>query len=69
MVGDDPAQDIAGARRLGMRSVLLLTGKTSAAEAATLLGVARTGTAAVRRSRVIPDAVAPSLAEVVAALD
>jgi HAD superfamily hydrolase (TIGR01450 family) len=69
MVGDDPAQDIAGARRLGMRSVLLLTGKTSAAEAATLLGVARSGTAAVRRSRAIPDAVAPSLAEVVAALD
>jgi hypothetical protein len=52
-----------------MRSVLLLTGKTSGAEAATLLGVARTGTAAVRRSWAIPDAVAPSLAEVVAALD
>ncbi len=77
MVGDDPTQDIAGARRLGMRGILVLTGKTSAAEAAALRGVAGRGTAGVggrgtagvRRSRAIPDAVAPSLAEVVAALD
>jgi HAD superfamily hydrolase (TIGR01450 family) len=69
MVGDDPGQDIAGARRLGMRGILVLTGKTSAADAAGLLAVARPGTPVVRRSRAIPDAFAPSLAEVVAALD
>ena len=69
MVGDDPAQDIAGARRLGMRGVLVLTGKTSAAAAAALVGVARPGTAVGRRSRAIPDGVASSLADVVAALD
>ena len=69
MVGDDPSQDIVGARRLGMRGVLVLTGKTSAAEAAALVGVARPGTAVGRRSRAIPDGVASSLADVVAALD
>ena len=69
MVGDDPGQDIAGARRLGMRGILVLTGKTSAAEAANLLGALRPGTPVVRRSRAIPDAVAPSLADLVAALD
>lgn len=68
MIGDDPAQDIAGARRAGMRGVLVLTGKTSAADAATLRSRARPGTGA-RRSMAVPDAVAPSLADVVAALD
>jgi HAD superfamily hydrolase (TIGR01458 family) len=68
MVGDDPVQDIVGARRLGMRGVLVLTGKTNAAAAATLRSGAGPGTGA-RRSRAIPDAVAPSLADVVAALD
>jgi HAD superfamily hydrolase (TIGR01458 family) len=68
MVGDDPAQDIVGARRLGMRGILVLSGKTDAATAAALGSAAqpRTGT---RRSRALPDAVAASLAEVVAALD
>ena len=68
MVGDDPSQDIIGARRLGMRGVLVLTGKTSAAGAAAL----RHGEAPGRnagRSRAVPDAVARSLADVVAALD
>jgi len=68
MVGDDPAQDIAGARRLGMRGILVLTGKTSATDAAALRSGARPGTGA-RRSRAVPDAVARSLADVVAALD
>jgi HAD superfamily hydrolase (TIGR01458 family) len=68
MVGDDARQDIAGARRLGMRGVLVLSGKTSAVDAATLRGGARGGPGA-RRSRSIPDAVALSLADVVAALD
>jgi HAD superfamily hydrolase (TIGR01450 family) len=60
MVGDDPVADIAGAKRVGMRGVLVLTGKVdaNAAEAA-LSGPAR--------SR--PTAVAESLLDVVAALD
>jgi HAD superfamily hydrolase (TIGR01458 family) len=67
MIGDDPAQDIGGARRVGMRGVLVLTGKTGAPDAAAMLaGAQRAGT---RRSRAIPDAVAASLADVVAALD
>jgi HAD superfamily hydrolase (TIGR01450 family) len=68
MVGDDPVQDIAGARRLGMRGVLVVTGKTSAAEAAALVDAPTRG-AGMRRSGAVPDAVAPSLADVVAALD
>jgi HAD superfamily hydrolase (TIGR01450 family) len=60
MIGDDPVADIAGARRIGLRGVLVLTGKVDAAAAeAALHGPAR--------SR--PIAVAASLPEVVAALD
>jgi HAD superfamily hydrolase (TIGR01450 family) len=33
MVGDDPRADVAAARRVGLRGVLVLTGKTSADEA------------------------------------
>ena len=60
MVGDDPIADIAGAKRVGMRGVLVLTGKVdaNAAEAA-LSGPARTR----------PTAIADSLLDVVAALD
>ncbi len=58
MVGDDLLADLAPARRLGMRTALVLTGKVSAD------GVQ----AAADRARFIPDVVAPSLAEVVAAL-
>jgi HAD superfamily hydrolase (TIGR01450 family) len=60
MVGDDPIADIAGAKRVGLRGVLVLTGKVdaSAAEAA-MSGPAR--------SR--PTAIADSLLDVVAALD
>ena len=54
MVGDDPRADIAAARRVGLRGVLVTTGKVTAAEAA--------------RSRVRIDAVGRDLAEVVAAL-
>ena len=54
MVGDDPRADIAAARRVGLRGILVLTGKVTADEAAT--------------SGVRLDAIAPSLAEVVAAL-
>ncbi len=58
MVGDDPRSDLAPAHRLGMRTALVLTGKVppDGVDAA-LAGV-----------RFRPDAVARSLAEVVAAL-
>ena len=54
MVGDDPHADVAAAKRAGLRGILTLTGKTSADEA-------KAGTSQ-------PDAIAGSLAEIVAAL-
>lgn len=60
MVGDDPAADIAGAKRVGLRGVLVLTGKVDA----TAAEGARRGPSGTR-----PDVVAPSLAALVAALD
>jgi HAD superfamily hydrolase (TIGR01450 family) len=60
MVGDDPAADIAGAKRVGLRGALVLTGKVDAAAAS----VARSAPNGTR-----PDVVAPSLAALVAALD
>jgi len=56
MVGDDPRADVAAARRVGLRGILVLTGKVDATEAAAAAG------------RVRMDAVAGSLGEVVAAL-
>ncbi len=60
MVGDDPSADVRGAQRVGLRGVLVLTGKVGAGDLA--------GLASGRRHRP-PDAIAPSLADVVAALD
>lgn len=57
MVGDHGPQDIVGAHRAGLRGILVLTGKTTAAEAAEL------------RGRTAPEAVAEALTDVVAALD
>jgi HAD superfamily hydrolase (TIGR01450 family) len=54
MVGDDPRADVAAARRVGLRGLLVLSGKTTAAEAAA--------------SAVPFDASADDLAEIVAAL-
>jgi HAD superfamily hydrolase (TIGR01450 family) len=54
MVGDDPRADVAAAQRVGLRGILVLTGKVGAAEASA--------------SGVRLDAIAPSLSEVVAAL-
>jgi HAD superfamily hydrolase (TIGR01450 family) len=54
MVGDDPRADVAAAKRVGLRGLLVLTGKVDAAAAAA--------------SGVRPDGVAGSLAEIVAAL-
>ncbi|MCI0344291.1 MAG: HAD-IIA family hydrolase [Chloroflexi bacterium] len=59
MVGDDPVADVAAAQRVGLRGILVLTGKVDADAAE----AART-----RRGRG-PDAIAASLADVVAALD
>lgn len=54
MVGDDPRADIAAARRVGLRGILVLTGKVTPAEAAA--------------SGVHLDGIAGSLAEVVGQL-
>jgi HAD superfamily hydrolase (TIGR01458 family) len=58
MVGDDPLADVAAAQRVGLRAVLALSGKTRRSDLATV----------VRRGRG-PDAIAETLADVVAALD
>jgi HAD superfamily hydrolase (TIGR01458 family) len=60
MVGDDVWNDVLGAQRAGLRGAFVLSGKHGASELATA--------AARRRGGGRPDAVAPSLAEVVAAL-
>lgn len=59
MVGDDLRADLAPARRLGMRTALVLTGKVAPDAVDD----------AIERAGFAPDLVAPSLAEVVAALD
>lgn len=60
MVGDDVGSDIGGGRRAGLRTVFVRTGKHGGAELAAAAGKGRGAYA--------PDAVAPSIAEVVAAL-
>lgn len=61
MVGDDLDSDVRAAQRAGLRGAFVLTGKHGPAElaAATARG----------SSRRVPDLVAPTLADVVAALD
>jgi len=54
MVGDDPRADVAAAKRVGLRGFLVLSGKTHEE--------------AAYASRVAPDAIAPDLASIVAAL-
>ena len=61
MVGDDLRTDVLAGQRAGLRGVFVLTGKHGLDELAGRPGASR----GVRE----PDAVAPSLAEVVAALD
>jgi HAD superfamily hydrolase (TIGR01450 family) len=58
MVGDDLRADVAAAQRVGMKGILVLSGKTGAAEAE------RAGRAARG-----PDGIGATLADVVAALD
>jgi len=59
MVSDDLRTDLTPARRLGMRTVLVLTGKHGRGDVAGARG---------RRRGFVPDAVAPSIVEVVEAL-
>ncbi len=61
MVGDDLRTDVLAGQRAGLRGVFVLTGKHDLDEIARLRGHGRGGRA--------PHAVAPSLADVVAALD
>ena len=61
MVGDDIRSDVLAAQRAGLRGVFVLSGKHSLDDLEHLR-------AEGRRTR-LPDAVAPSLADVVAALD
>ena len=65
MVGDDLRADVAAAKRVGLRGILVLSGKTSRAEA----DQARAATAGGRPRAGAPDGVAATLADVVAALD
>jgi HAD superfamily hydrolase (TIGR01450 family) len=58
MVGDDPQADVAAAKRVGLRGILVLSGKTTAADLA--------GRTSSRTHQ--PDAVARDLAAVVASL-
>jgi HAD superfamily hydrolase (TIGR01458 family) len=60
MVGDDVGTDIGGGHRAGLRTVFVRTGKHGDAD---LAAAAARGRGAVR-----PDAIAPSIVEVVAAL-
>jgi HAD superfamily hydrolase (TIGR01458 family) len=60
MVGDDVFNDVVAAQRLGLRGVFVRTGKHGDADLA--------AAASRRRGGGVPDAVAQSLAEVVAAL-
>ena len=59
MVGDDLRADVAAAQRVGLKGILVLSGKTVAAD----VEKARRGGARG------PDGIAPTLADVVAALD
>jgi HAD superfamily hydrolase (TIGR01450 family) len=59
MVGDDLESDVAGARRVGLRGILVLTGKTSAG------AFAEANAAGRIRGRAVPDGVAASLLAVV----
>jgi ribonucleotide monophosphatase NagD (HAD superfamily) len=62
MVGDDLDSDVAGARRTGLRGILVLTGKTDRA------AVAAADAADRLRGPRRPDGVGANLLEVVTAL-
>jgi ribonucleotide monophosphatase NagD (HAD superfamily) len=59
MVGDDLESDVAGARRIGLRGILVLTGKTN------VRAFAESSAAGRIRGKAVPDGVAASLLAVV----
>jgi HAD superfamily hydrolase (TIGR01458 family) len=65
MVGDDLRADVAAAQRVGLRGILVLSGKTTRAEA----DQASASAASARGRGRGPDGIADTLADVVAALD
>jgi HAD superfamily hydrolase (TIGR01458 family) len=67
MVGDDLRADVAAAKRVGLRGILVLSGKTSRADAER--ATSRSAPAGARWRLGAPDGVAATLADVVAALD
>ena len=66
MVGDDLLTDVAAARRVGLRGAFVLSGKHGAAD---LAAARRHAGSRAPGGVFLPDAVAPSLSEIVAALD
>ena len=67
MVGDDLRADVAAAQRVGLRGILVLSGKTTRAEADRALVSAASARGRGRGRG--PDGIAEALADVVAALD
>jgi HAD superfamily hydrolase (TIGR01450 family) len=72
MVGDDLRADVAAAQRAGLRGILVLSGKTSRADAERAMKAGppiAAGRLGARTPSRGPDAIAATLADVVAALD
>ena len=70
MVGDDLWTDVLAAQRIGLRGLFVLSGKHGRAELAQAAGGSTAGSGRRRDvPRGVPDGVAPSLVEIVAALD
>jgi HAD superfamily hydrolase (TIGR01450 family) len=67
MVGDDLRADVAAAKRVGLRGILVLSGKTNRADAERAIAGANGRPARGRLGA--PDGIAATLADVVAALD
>jgi HAD superfamily hydrolase (TIGR01450 family) len=68
MVGDDPATDLAPARRLGLRTVLVLTGKHGPQDPRDSSDLRDPRRARAGKTRAVPDLVADSIVQVVEAL-
>jgi len=66
MVGDDLQTDVGAARRVGLRGAFVLSGKHGPADLAAAVRRAASG---VANDVLLPDVIASSLSEIVAALD
>jgi HAD superfamily hydrolase (TIGR01450 family) len=69
MVGDDLWTDVLAAQRVGLRGFFVLSGKHGRDELAKAAARTRARAGARSGGRGVPDGVAPSLVEIVAALD